>query len=56
MTWLRFHGFPRELLLAHPKVDPEGQRVRFAAFGAASLDVEFLAFVQTRDFNEFTAR
>ena len=45
----------RELLLAHPKVDPEGLRVRFIAFGAASLDVEVLAYVQSRDFNEFAA-
>lgn len=45
----------RELLLAHPKVDPEGLRVRFVAFGQASLDVEVLAYVQSRDFNEFAA-
>jgi small-conductance mechanosensitive channel len=45
----------RRLLLAHPKVAPEPVRVRLVNFGASSLDVELLAFVQTADFNEFAA-
>jgi MscS family membrane protein len=45
----------KELLLAHPKIDPSPARVRFAGFGAYSLDVEIFAYVLTPDFNEFCA-
>ncbi|MBL8863837.1 MAG: mechanosensitive ion channel family protein [Planctomycetes bacterium] len=45
----------RRVLLAHPKVLPEPLRVRLAAFGAYSLDVEVLAYVDTQDINEFIA-
>jgi MscS family membrane protein len=41
------------LLRAHPRVLPEGIRVRFVGFGASSLDVEIQAFVGTRDWEEF---
>jgi MscS family membrane protein len=43
------------LLRAHPRVLPEGIRVRFAGFGASSLDVEIQAFIGTRDWEEFLA-
>jgi MscS family membrane protein len=45
----------RKLLLAHPKVSPDPQRVRFVGFGASSLDVEVFAYIETLDFNEFLA-
>ncbi len=43
----------RRLLLSHPKVLPEPLRVRFAGFGAYSLDIEMFAYVETQDINEF---
>ncbi len=43
----------RAILYAHPKVDPEPARVRFAEFGAASLNVEVFAYILAKDFNEF---
>lgn len=45
----------RAMLLAHEKVDAEGLRVRFMAFGASSLDIEVIAYVKTRDFDDFCA-
>jgi MscS family membrane protein len=42
-------------LLAHPKVWPDFHRVRFAGYGASSLDLDVWVFVATTDFNEFTA-
>ena len=48
------HGL-RSLLLAHPKVLPEPQRVRLVGFGAFSLDLELFAYLDTTDFNEFLA-
>ena len=45
----------RELLLAHPRVSDEPARVRFAGFGASSLDLDVFAYVMTSDFNEFLA-
>lgn len=45
----------KKLLVGHPKIDPDPARVRFAAFGAFSLDVEIFAYVRTTDFNEFLA-
>jgi MscS family membrane protein len=41
------------LLRAHPRVLPEGIRVRFVGFGSTSLDVEIQAFIGTRDWEEF---
>jgi MscS family membrane protein len=43
----------RELLYAHPRVDPDPARVRFVGFGAYTLDVEIFAYVRTADINEF---
>lgn len=45
----------RKLLLSHPRVFQELQRVRFRGFGAYALEVEVVAWVETRDFVEFTA-
>jgi MscS family membrane protein len=45
----------RRLLLSHPKVARDPARVRFAGFGAYSLDLEIFAYVQTWDWNEFLA-
>jgi MscS family membrane protein len=43
----------RELLLSHPRVDPDPARARFIGFGASSLDIEVFAYVMTRDRAEF---
>jgi MscS family membrane protein len=43
----------RRLLHSHPRVDAEPARVRFVRFGAYSLDVEMLAYVTTKDGDEF---
>lgn len=45
----------RKLLLTHPRVFQDSQRVRFKAFGAFSLDIEVMAWVVTQDFGEYTA-
>jgi MscS family membrane protein len=45
----------RELLLGHPRVDEEPARVRVAALGPSSIDLEVFAYVTTSDFNEFLA-
>jgi MscS family membrane protein len=45
----------RRILLAHPKVLPDPQRVRMVGFGAYSLDLEVFAYVDTQDYNEFLA-
>ena len=45
----------KRMLLAHPMIDPEPARVRFAGFGASSLDVDIFAYVRTTDYNEFLA-
>lgn len=42
------------LLLAHKDVKQEGFRVRFAAFGPSSLDIEILCYISTTDYNYFT--
>lgn len=43
----------RSILYAHPKVDPSPARVRFAEFGADSLNIEVFAYILAGDFNEF---
>ena len=43
----------RRILIAHPEVAADPRRVRFVGFGASSLDVEVLAYVQTSDYAEF---
>jgi MscS family membrane protein len=45
----------KEMLLAHPKIDPDSARVRFVSFGAYSLDLEINAYALTPDWNEFLA-
>ncbi len=45
----------RRLLLEHPRVVQENQRVRFVGFGASSLDVEVFCYLDTADFQTFTA-
>ena len=43
----------RRVLRSHPRISREPQRVRLVAFGASSLDLEVLAYVETSDFDEF---
>ena len=43
----------REMLLGHPRVDPDPARARFLGFGASSLDIQLFAYVTTRDWGEF---
>jgi MscS family membrane protein len=43
----------RELLLAHPQVDPNPARVRFIGIGQYSLDLEIFSYVKTANFDEF---
>jgi MscS family membrane protein len=43
----------RQVLLNHPKVDPDPARVRFIAIGTYSFDIEIFAYVKTTDMNEF---
>jgi MscS family membrane protein len=45
----------RELLDAHPRLDPDSSRARFIGFGASSLDLELFVYVRTRDANDFLA-
>jgi MscS family membrane protein len=43
----------REMLLVHPRVDPDPARVSLVSFGASSLDIELFAYVKTTDREEF---
>jgi MscS family membrane protein len=43
----------RKLLYSHERVIPDTPRVRFINFGAYSLDIEVLAYVNTIDWAEF---
>jgi MscS family membrane protein len=45
----------REVLVGHPMVLEDKRRLRFAGFGASSLDIEIFAYVATRDRLEFLA-
>jgi MscS family membrane protein len=45
----------REMFHAHPKIDSETVRVRFADFGQSSLDIGVRIYALTRDFNEYYA-
>jgi MscS family membrane protein len=45
----------RELLYAHPMVEPDPARVRLVDLGAYALELEIFAYVRTRDINEFLA-
>jgi MscS family membrane protein len=43
----------REILVNHPKIQPDSARARFVGFGASSLDIELFACVKTRNRPEF---
>jgi MscS family membrane protein len=43
----------RELLLGHPRVNPDPARARFVGLGAGSLEIEVFAYVMTKDWGEF---
>jgi len=43
----------REMLVGHPRIEPDSARARFIGFGATSLDIEVFAYVMTRDSAEF---
>jgi MscS family membrane protein len=43
----------REMLYAHPNVDPDPARIRFTNFGAYSLDLDIFAYVKASDYGEF---
>lgn len=45
----------REMLYSHPMMSPEPARIRFAGFGAYSLDLDIWAYSTTADWNEFLA-
>ena len=45
----------REMLHAHPKIDPDTIRVRFAEYGPSSLDISVRIYALTREWNEFFA-
>ena len=45
----------RRLLYSHPKVETKTVRVRLTDIAGSSLSVEVLAYILTRDFNEFAA-
>ena len=45
----------RKLLYAHPRIEAETARIRFAGFGESSLDLDLFCYVKTLDSVEFTA-
>ena len=45
----------REMLHSHPKIDGETVRVRFAGYGASSLDIGVRVYALTQDWNEYYA-
>ena len=45
----------REMFHAHPKIDSDTVRVRFAGYGASSLDIGVRVYALTREWNEFHA-
>lgn len=45
----------RKMLHAHPRIDSDTTRVRFAGFGAYSLDIDMRIYAQTREWNDFFA-
>jgi MscS family membrane protein len=45
----------RRLLYSHPAVETKSVRVRLAEIAGSSLTVEVVAYILTRDFNEFAA-
>ena len=45
----------REMFHAHPKIDKNTVRVRFAGYGASSLDIDIRVYALTREWDEFYA-
>lgn len=45
----------REMLHAHPRIDPDTIRVRFAGYGASSMDIDLRVYAKTREWNDFFA-
>jgi MscS family membrane protein len=45
----------REMLHGHPRIDRDTVRVRFADYGASSLDVDIRFYAMTREWNDFYA-
>ena len=45
----------REMFSAHPRIDIETIRVRFAGYGASSLDIDIRVYAKTREWNDFYA-
>jgi len=45
----------REMFHSHPRIDPDTIRVRFAGYGASSLDIELRVYAKTREWNDFYA-
>ena len=45
----------REMFHAHPRIDTETIRVRFAGDGASSLDIAIRVYAKTREWNDFFA-
>ncbi len=45
----------REMCLAHPKIDNDTMRVRFAGYGASSQDIDMRLYALTRNWNEYFA-
>jgi MscS family membrane protein len=45
----------REMFYAHPRIDRDTVRVRFAAYGESSLDVDVRVYALTREWNDFYA-
>ncbi len=43
----------RRMLYAHPKIDPDGPRIRFVGFGAFSLDLDIFCYARVTDYGEF---
>ena len=44
----------REMLLGHPRIQPDSVQARFIGFGASSLDIEVFAYVLTQYSAEFS--
>lgn len=45
----------RKLLLTHPRVSADTTRCRFASFGDSALNLEVFTWIETSDYNEYTA-
>lgn len=43
------------MLMGHPKVSPDQLHVRFAGFGAYSLDIKLFAYIRTRGWLSYQA-